>query len=359
MKLKVMQTLYSGLGGHSSVAFSLLDSSFGNHFTNYLVFYGIEHLSLFSQKKLQENKIKFSFIKKKPKRYLSPLLSFYRILKVETPDTLIIHNSELIYPAVVYKKIKKDIKILFVEHQHNQTKTKLQWIVSKYALKNADTVICLNELYKKEMLKELNLTKLSNKVKIIPNGINVKKFSGAEKDKLKYLGMASRLTDNRDHKLLLAAFKQLSDEFPFLVLKIAGTGDQENVIKNLINKYDLEDKVEMLGLLNETEMVKFYRSLSFYVHSTLAETLSTSLLQAMACELPVITSDIKNNKQLIKDNENGYLYKNKDTDDLYQKMKYAVNNFEEAKGIGRAARIDVVENYSNETMGRKYLKLIK
>jgi glycosyltransferase involved in cell wall biosynthesis len=360
-KKKVLQTLFSGLGGHSSVAFSLLESSFGERFDNYLLFYGIEEMSDATKSRAEKSGARSAVIIKKPKRYLLPLLKFYKLLKAENPDAVIIHDSELIFPAALYKNSRPGKKVIFVEHQPNQKKSRLQWLMSDFALKRADAVVCLNESYKNELLEKFSGRRSAEKIRVIPNGINTEKFNGAQRNgRCRFIGMASRLNDTKDHQTLIKAFSLLVRDFPNLKLKLAGSGEMENKIRELVRQHGIEDKVELLGLLDEDQMVAFLNGLDLYVHATLAETLSTSILQAMACALPVITSDINNNRLLIDDGRTGYLYKNSDAGDLYRKMKYAaIENYTEAVALGAAARKKVVENFSHQTMGEKYLELIE
>lgn len=357
MTKKVIQTLYSGLGGHASVVFSLLDSEFGKEFDNHLVFYGIEEIPLSYKNKLSKNTVSYNSIIKKPKQYIYPLYKFYNLLKRELPHTIIIHNSELVIPAYIYKKRKNKINIIFVEHEPNHIKNRINWFLSKFSLKKADVVVCLNETYKNELLKKYEPSAV---IKVIPNGINIENFKRVKKiSECKALGIAARITKTKDHKILIEAFSLLIKIYPFLQLKIAGSGDEENGLKEAISQLNLENNIQMLGMLNEDEMIKFLNDIDLYVHATSAETLSTSILQAMACELTVVTSDIKNNQVLIDTGINGYLYKNQSSEDLFQKMKYAIENFEEAKKLGIAARKKVIQNYSNQKMGESYLKLIK
>jgi L-malate glycosyltransferase len=65
---------------------------------------------------------------------------------------------------------------------------------------------------------------------------------------------------------------------------------------------------------------------------------SVSLMEALACGLPCLVSDIPGNKEWIIEGENGWLFRDGDADDLAEKIMYAIKNRRSFKKIGEAAR---------------------
>jgi len=354
-KIKVIQTLYSGLGGHANVAFSLLESDFGNWFNNIVVFYGIEDTLIDYQNKVDQLELTNYSIKKKPKQYLQALNQFYHILEKEQPDRIIIHNSELILTAIKYRNKFKKCKVIYVEHQENHTKPFIGRFLSKYALKRADSVVCLNENYKQELTDKYTV---KTNLKIISNGINAEKYLPSELgNSVVTIGMASRLVDSKEHLTLLDAFSKVLTLNPNLKLKIAGIGELEDSIKSHTKQLGISDSVIFLGLLDEDSMLNFYQTIDLYVHATVAETLSTSILQAMSCGLPIITSNISNNLVLI-DHETGLLYQTGNAEDLHSKIELVIAQYPQVKKLGENAREKVVSNFSNAIMAENYRNLL-
>ena len=113
-----------------------------------------------------------------------------------------------------------------------------------------------------------------------------------------------------------------------------------------------------MGLLNEQQMIRFYQSLDLYVHATVAETLSTSILQAMSCALPIVTSNIKNNLNLIKHDTNGILYEKGNSNDLYEKLKYCITNYPTVCKLGLEARNKCQQQFSNQVMSTQYQQIL-
>lgn len=339
------------------MVFSLLDSDFSSKYINVLVFFGVERTLADYLKKASDLGIKNYSLQKKQKKYRQSIREFHEILMNENPDVVIVHNSELIYAAVKYKKVAKSTKIIFVEHEPNHSKTFFEKIISKYAAKKADTVICLNQSYKLELTEKYNY---KANVVVVPNGLNTDRFQrNTELSSIKTIGMAARLVDTKDHANLLRAFSRLLSQHPELTLKIAGIGDKHKHLLGLAEQLKIEKNVQFVGLLDESGMIEFYNSIDLCVHATLSETLSTSILQAMSCEKIVITSDIENNRLLIEDGVSGVLYKNNNSEDLFLKMTKVVNNVDEYKSMGVVARKKVIDEYSNILMSNNYENVIE
>jgi len=351
-KPKIIHTLYSGLGGHGSVVFPLLESHFKTDFDNVIIFYGIEEVRPEYVQKCENLGITYYAVKKLPKRYLKAISKVNRILTLEKPDSIIVHSSELIFAAVKYAR-KQNCSTFYVEHEPLHTKTRFEKVLTKYAGKHAKKIICLNEAYKTSLPID------DNKIVVIPNGINCKKFELIETEDNCEIGIAARITDTKDHISLIKAFQLISKQHNQYTLKIAGDGNLKAKMVKLVADLKLENKVEFVGLLNELDLIHFLQNLDLYVHATKSETLSTAILQAMAVGLPVITSDIENNALLIKNGENGWLYRNSDFKDLAEKILYAIEHKTKAKEIGKAAHEHAKNSYSVEKMADRYKSLIQ
>ena len=193
---------------------------------------------------------------------------------------------------------------------------------------------------------------------MIPNGVNHHFYQPKEKNQVGVLGMAARIVDTKDHLNLILSFKTVLKKHPHLKLKIAGDGNLKNQMLKLVNKNKLESQVSFVGLLNEDELIKFYQSLNVYVHATKSETLSTSILQAMSCGLPVITSNIENNAILIEEGSTGWLYKDQNAVDLANKINFVVEHPDLANKVGLHARTHVRENYTIENMAKLYITVL-
>ena len=357
-KQKIIHVIYSGLGGHANVLFPLLESNTLSNYEHIIVFFGVEKVLHDYIIKAQNLSINTYTIQKKPRQYIKPFYKFKSILKKEKPNHILVHSSELLLPALKYRKKNRSVKVNYIEHENNTTKGVSLKLLSKIALKKANTVVCLSNQYKQELQTNY---KCKVPIQVIPNGINISKYLNSENEIPKpfTFGMASRMIQGKDHSTLLRAFSKVVKKYPETMLNIAGDGETLSSVKAKAKKLNLENNILFLGLLNENEMIIFYQNLSVYIQATLSETLCTSILQAMSCQLPVIASDIENNKPLINNNETGWLYLSKNSDDLARIMLNSIEYPQKNITISENARKFCKTNFSNKTMAKGYKQLIE
>ncbi len=133
---------------------------------------------------------------------------------------------------------------------------------------------------------------------IIHNGVDCKVFHkgnqayardllGLPEQGVKLIGCAGRLTEVKGHKFLISALKYLQDD---CVLVLAGEGECRKELESLIELNGLQDRVILLG--NIDNMVYFYQSLDVFCMSSLNEGLPLSPLEAQACGIPVVLTDV-------------------------------------------------------------------
>lgn len=363
--LKVVQILYSGLGGHGSVAFSIFEGIKSSTYIFIFGFLGIEPLL-----DAYKNKCKKSGIKHKYFKAIAgyPFYTWPKIiiwLYKEHPDIIILHSVSAIIPVLAYTKITKT-PLIFVEHQANSLKKQSAWRISKLGMKFSDKIVYLTDSYKDEMKLALPNTFESNKVSIIPNGIDTKRFIPSKnpilENKKINIGMAARFTSMRRQDILVECIKQLKDNYPYFDwhLTLAGDGKTFKEISKLIQNNDLQDNITLCGNLNEQELISWFQKLDIYVHATEGETLSTSMLQAMACGLPIIASDVPGVNNLISDVEEfGILVHEKSALAFSDAIVNLIKNTEKLKSMSISARNIAENRYSIKNMTSKYLDLVK
>jgi len=357
---KVTQILYSGLGGPGSVFFSLVEAEkqIGTDIKHHALFFGIEPLIEDYKDRCNSLGVAFNYIRKGKGFDIKSQYFVYKALKKIAPDVVILHSPQNIFACYLYKKLKPKCKLLVVEHQANALKSKKLWWLSWCVLKLADGLVYLSDIYKFEVEKRFpNLVKKAN-CKVIPNGINLGVFHPirGERQFNFTLGMASRLTPNKDHITLVNALSLLKHKSYFNSLKlcIAGNGTETDRIKQSISSLGLADNVKMLGLLGEDDLAEFYRGLDIYVQASYGETMSTSIMQAQATGLPIIASDVKGINSIIEHNKNGLLYKLENALDLAEKIDALVMNEDLRSNLAAKSLQYAYENLSAVKMWRKY-----
>lgn len=354
--MKLIQILYPGLGGHSSVAFSLIEGDKKNEFNHYLIGYGIEKPSLLFASKAKEVGINFTSILKKRGFDFKSQKSVYKALKKEKPDYIILHSTLLIFVVFFYGFFNK-VEWVSVEHQSNHAKSKKDWFYSFFILLLAPRIIYLTKEYKEEMRNKFKLLGSSKKINVIPNGVNTDKFKPAlnkvQSDEIVF-SMISRMTNLRDHRTLILAFKEIAKSIK-CKLYIAGDGETLNEYQALVKELQLQDKIIFTGTLNEDQVIKLLQATDIYIHSSLAETQSTSLLQVMACKVPIIATDINGINNLLKNNEEALLFDVGNVSSLVKSINKLLTNKDLRHLITDNAYNKVYKDYRSSLMFNQYI----
>ncbi len=364
--MKIAQILYSGLGGHGSVVFSMLSASRDHSLKFVLGFLGIEPILSDYQQHCEIAKIPYTYF---PAISGKPWLSWPAIarwLESEQPDTILLHSSAALLPCWWFAKWHHK-KLIVVEHQANKLKTKAEWTFSYLSMLLATKIVILTPEYKQELQKGLKWGFRPHKISIIENGIDTKHFQLGKQVPLDNrfqvvrLGMAARFMPTKRQDILVKTIERLVALHPSIQweLTLAGNGITWQSIADLVKDKKLEKYVTLNGNLSNSELVLWLQSLDIYIHATEGETLSISLLQAMACQLPIIASNVDGVYNLLSNEHNtGFLVDNQDITGFVEQILYVVSNPTIALERAAEARRVVLEKYSSELMLERYLKIM-
>ncbi|HMJ46776.1 MAG TPA: glycosyltransferase family 4 protein, partial [Ferruginibacter sp.] len=285
-------------------------------------------------------------------------------IKKSTADVVFLHSSAYVLPAWIGNLIsKKRKKIIVRETQANHLKSKMEWIWLAVALVIADKVVFLSMEYRDEIKKILSFFYRQKRVCVIPNGIHLDQYRGTNNGKAGTIifGMQSRIVHLKDHQTLLHAFSLLLADNELqgekILLKIAGEGEYKNELIKITADLQMEHSVEFTGMLAEPELIAFLHSLDIYIHASLGETMSTAIMQAMACSLPVIASDVRGINNMIQDGSNGMLVPVRNPAAMYRAMKTLINDPGTRISIAEQARFSAEKNFSYSRMMESYKNL--
>jgi len=241
----------------------------------------------------------------------------------------------------------------------------------KYALRKADLITCDAE-HMKEAMERFGAA--SDKIKVINFGIDTKRFSPGEKDqKLKEkIGLSGykivislrNLEPVYDIETLIKAIPTILKQIPKTKFILFGRGSQEEEFKKLSEQLGVKDSIQFLGWASNEELPKYLRTADVYVSTSLSDGgIASSTAEAMACGLPVVITDVADNKRWVEDGGNGFLIPTKDSRLLAQKIIYLLRNENIRRKFGDRNRriIEERNDYYKEMakMEEIYLNLIK
>jgi len=187
-----------------------------------------------------------------------------------------------------------------------------------------------------------------DKLELIYTGIDTERFKPRERikrDKFT-IGIVAVLRAAKRHTFLLEAVKDMDVE-----VVILGDGPQRKNIERFIRENSLQDKVKLLGFVENPEEI--IPSFDVVVLPSEHEALGTALLEAQSCGVPVIGSRVGGISECILEGETGFLFEKDSLEELRGKIKLLMNDSGLRKKLGKKAREWVLEKFSVRTMVKK------
>jgi glycosyltransferase involved in cell wall biosynthesis len=150
-------------------------------------------------------------------------------------------------------------------------------------------------------------------------------------------------------------------------LEIIGHSDWNiNYYKSILKLIEIENskgkhKIKYLGPIdsNHPRLIEEYQKASVLILPSLYEAFGMVIIEALACETPVITTNVGGTPEIVKDGVNGILVPVNDPVKLAEAIDYLLNNKYIRRKFGEAGRKIVVENFSIEVLVKKLYKIYK
>lgn len=277
---------------------------------------------------------------------------------IETNDIDIIHSHG--YKADFFVSRLKNDNLKKIATLHGwwpgaSLKLKVYNFIDIRSLSKFDEIIAVSD----EIRQKLSAAKLSEKITVINNGVDIQKIDRAQHIKLSknkqshIVVMAGRLSREKGHKYLFDAISKM-DTIKAIII---GKGPLDSFLKSYVKSSNLTDKVEFVDF--KENALDYIKSADIFVLPSVSEGLPLSLLEAMALEKVVIATAIGGIPGIIKDKYNGLLIRPKNHQDIIKALEFIMSNKAQAEAIAANARKTVEDNYSVVKMVSNYQELYK
>nr|WP_200915979.1 glycosyltransferase family 4 protein [Jeongeupia sp. HS-3] len=192
----------------------------------------------------------------------------------------------------------------------------------------------------------------------VPTGTDLRRFTPRDRAEARrlhgladgpWIGILAMLSHFKGHRDLFAAFKTLRQSQPDLRLLVIGDGPNRQAFETEVQALGLADAVRFIGYVTDAET--WLPALDIFVHpSSGDEGVPQSVLQAMACGLPVITTGVGGLPDAVRNDETGLVVPKHDPAAIVAAITRLQQDPKLAARIGEAGRIHIETNFSREVM---------
>jgi len=197
---------------------------------------------------------------------------------------------------------------------------------------------------------------------VTPFGIDVEKYFPAEREakgERIVIGTIKRLHKKYGIDNLIRAFSELvhSMQDKDLHLEIAGSGEEEQNLRQLVSESGLEARVTFHGFLPIESVPKFLRSLDIAVFLSHRESYGVAVLEASATGIPVIVTNVGGLPEVVSNGSTGFVVADNDQKAVVDSLTMLVNDVNLRQKMGEAGRDFVLTHYSAEKCNQHMLKM--
>ncbi len=220
------------------------------------------------------------------------------------------------------------------------------------SLSRADKIHCVSNFLKQVVIK---LGVPAEKIDVIPNGVDITKFSpkaGHQKSSTIRFISTSRFEKKNNLVQLIEVIEELRRNNIDIKLDIFGEGSQEKDIRNKINELGLGNYIKLKGYINHNNLSKILPQYNFFIRLSTQEGFGISFIEAMACGVIPIGTNVGGIIDIISHQQSGYLI-NLEKDILSQ-LKSVLNDKKIWQKIRRNAIKSAKEKYAWDSILKKF-----
>lgn len=241
------------------------------------------------------------------------------------PDIIHVHCG--LYGGLAAKVIKDKYSIPYVITEHSSTilnnslnDYNKQILTESY--NNANKLISVGEKLKSSMKNYTN-----NDIVVVPNIVNTdgfKVYKDHKREKFRFVTVAY-LKKNKRIDLIIEAFNKLKKNYSDIELYIGGDGPEKINIQQMINKYNLNEDVHLLGEVLREDLPAVMGNADCFVLPSMYETFGVVYIEALACGVPIIATKCGGPEDFFNENL-GYMINVDKLNELYNAMENIAND---------------------------------
>ncbi|MCI0642797.1 MAG: GT4 family glycosyltransferase PelF [Gemmataceae bacterium] len=334
---------------------------------------GQERLLVEFARHAERARFRLSFVSLTDRGALAPLLEEFGwpVLALDNPEGLqpelvlqlarlfrrlgadIVHTHDdkpLLYGAAAVKLARVSRLVHTQHHGKLDYITDRQRFLVRWAGRLADAFVCVSHASARQMRGE---GMPDSRLFTIWNGIDLERFSCCNKEQASGPAVTvARLSPEKDIANLLRAAQRVLSAVPGFHLEIAGDGPCRAELEALSKELGIADRVKFLGEIRNVQDVLSRARL--FVLPSRTEGISLTLLEAMACGLPVVATDVGGNPELVEQEKTGCLVAAGDPEVLAAAIARLWDDAPTRLAMAQAGRRRVEEHFDVRRMIAQY-----
>lgn len=302
---------------------------------------------------------------RKYKVSILPWIHTRKIFKLSKPDVVHIHNPALLGRTAIKYANRHNIPVLATNHLMPENVLLnikgSSWYYGWFYKRFWDYLVRFHNKAQfvttptSTALRFLKKYGLKTKSKAVTNGIDTNLFRPGSKDHkvaqkyqiknkptILYLG---RVDGEKRIDIIIKATAKLIKNID-CQLVIAGFGNAMDDLKKLSANLGVDDKIVFTGFIEEDDKPAIYNLCDLFVISSPAELQSIVTLEAMASAKPIVAVDVAALHELVHNGENGYLFKEGDSEGLSEKLNKLLSNPVLMQKFGKKSLDIIIKNHT-------------
>jgi glycosyltransferase involved in cell wall biosynthesis len=277
------------------------------------------------------------------------------IKEIKNLDADIVISTRVLFTKWLSQYGSSNIIKIAQEHRHHNNDQKyINKVIN--ACKNIDYLMPVSEELTKFYTKLLKGYR--TKCIFIPQALDYIPKVNSKLDKKSIISIG-RLSKEKGFVTLINIFKLVNDKYPDWNLNIIGDGIERQNIEERIKIHNLEGKIIMHGYRDRKYIEEELLNSSIYVMTSFEESFGLVLLESQSYGIPCIAFDCaKGATEIIKNNENGYLIKDRNIEDMAIKISKLIDDKKLRQNMGANAKNNALK-YSKDIILKKWINFIE
>lgn len=232
--------------------------------------------------------------------------------------------------------------------------------VIRFGLDKSDAVVCVSDWLESQTR---DLLGFQGEVDVLPNFVDHTRFKprgdnlvrdqlgGAENRLIIHMSNFRSLKRTPD---TLEVLRRLPADMPVKLL-LVGDGPDQRLVRDLASRYELSDRVEFLGEIDEVESIVAAADVALFPSES--ESFGLSMLEAQACGVPVVATLVGGLPEVVLHGETGYLEQVADSEAMARRVEMLLSDEPLRQAMGQAGAARARERFSLESSMRQHVAL--